>query len=506
MRGRENWTLAQRGRRTSAYATRDLTQGSIPRNLWFLGWPQIISGAVNAIDTLADLFWAGFLGSRAVATVGVAQTWIQLFNTGRMGLDTSARAMVSRAVGSGNLAQASDIARQSVIFNVGLSLVVMVIGIGLSDFLLKVLGVSDALVEEGSTYQRLRFAGSFFFGLNMISGSLLQAGGDTLTPMKAQLVTRASHLILSPVLTFGWGGLPAFGVSGAAIANGISQGIGSAMNFWALYTGTSRIQLSMNNLKVELPLMWRQVQIGGPASVTAAERAIAQVVLVGLAAPFGTAGLAVFSITQRIQMFGGFGAQGLAQASGVIVGQSLGAQQPKRAKETVWWALGYNFAIQGLVCALIFAFPEAVILVFSRDPEVMEIAGTWLRIEVLGYMLFSLANVLVLSFNTAGDTTIPMLAALGGIWGVQQPVAILLTGAAGRWLPPNLAALVPISWNLGILGIAWANVAAAIARFIFLFLYFMWGPWWKKNVLQFSQAPVEIVPEPAVVPPPVGLP
>lgn len=152
----------------------------------------MVSGVVNAVDQLADLFWAGFLGSRAVASVGVAQTWVQLFNTARMGLDTSARAMVSRAVGAGDLDQANHIARQALFFNMAISITVMGAGILLSDWLLRILGVSESMVEEGTAYQQLRFLGSFFFTLNMLTGSLLQAGGDTFTPMKAQVVIRGT--------------------------------------------------------------------------------------------------------------------------------------------------------------------------------------------------------------------------------------------------------------------------------------------------------------------------
>jgi putative MATE family efflux protein len=348
----------------------------------------------------------------------VAQAWIQVFNTGRMGLDTAARALVSRAVGAGDMPQANDIARQCLIFNLAFAMVVMWVGIALSDVLLRILGVAQSVVEEGSVYQQLRFAGSFFFSVGMLSGSLLQAGGDTLTPMKARVVSRAVHILLTPVLMFGWGGLlPPLGISGGALANGIAQILAAWINLHALFTGTSRVHVSLDTLSLDSRLLIRQVQIGAPASVTSAERSLAQLMLVGLAAPFGQAGLAVYAVTQRIQMLGALGAHGLAQASGVIVGQNLGARQPDRAKATVWWAMAITFAFQSLFCLLIFLFPEAVIFIFSREPEVLELGATWLRIEVLAFLLFGIGNVLTLAFNTAGDTMVPMLAGLGGLWG-----------------------------------------------------------------------------------------
>ena len=212
-------------------------------------------------------------------------------------------------------------------------------------------------------------------------------------------------------------------------------------------------------------------------------------ILVGLAAPFGATGLAVYSITQRIQMFGGFGSQGLSMAGGVIVGQSLGAGQPARARATVWWALAFVGLVQVVLCTLMFVFPEAVMFMFSRDQEVIEMGVPWLRIEAFGYMLFALGNTLAQCLSTAGDTVVPMLATLVTLWGVQQPLAILLTGSAVTWDIAGQTIGIPTMWNIGVLGIPIAINAAAGSRLLALFGHFLWGPWWKKEVLVRHGAP-----------------
>ncbi|MBI4214021.1 MAG: MATE family efflux transporter [Chloroflexi bacterium] len=445
-----------------------------------------MSGAAHAVDGLADLFWAGFLGSRALASVGVALTWVSFFNTARGGLDTSARAMIARAVGAGDLAQANHIARQSLFVNASIALTVMGLGILLSESLLRILGVTEAVVEEGTAYTQLRFLGFFWFGMNQLTSNLLNAGGDTFTPMKSQLVTRGSHMVLSPVLLFGWLGLPALGVSGIAIATSIAQALGTAMNCRALLTGTSKIHITLDNWSMDWPVIRQMVRIGTPAAITGAERSFAQLILVGLAAPFGAPALAVYSIIQRIQIFGSLGAQGASMAGGVIVGQSLGAKQPARAKATVWWTLGFVTSVQMVICAGLFFFPEAVLFLFSRDPAVIEIGVPWLRLEALSLLLLGLGNALVQCLNTAGDTVVPMVASLGTLWGVQQPVAILLTGVT--WAVAGQSLGVPTLWNIGVLGIPIAILAASGVRVAILFGYFLVGPWWKKEVLIRSGA------------------
>ena len=101
-------------RRTSEYVTRDLTKGSISRNLWFLAWPQMIEGLLNVLDRVADLFWAGrFFGIHAIGGLAIAQLYTGLIMTGRQGLDMGMQAMIARAVGGGNIKLANHVALQA---------------------------------------------------------------------------------------------------------------------------------------------------------------------------------------------------------------------------------------------------------------------------------------------------------------------------------------------------------------------------------------------------------
>ena len=94
---------------------RDLTKGSIPRNFWYLSWPQMAESFLSVIDQLADPFSAGRVGYRAIAGMGISQTYIMMLMTARMGLDASMRGMVSRAIGAGDTDYANHVLTQSII-------------------------------------------------------------------------------------------------------------------------------------------------------------------------------------------------------------------------------------------------------------------------------------------------------------------------------------------------------------------------------------------------------
>jgi putative MATE family efflux protein len=448
----------------------------------------MIEGVLNVVDQMADLVWAGRgFGSRAIAGLGAAQSWIQLTSTGRMGLDTAMRAAVSRAVGSGNVAQANHVALQSFTLSGSFSLFMMILGVFFTEPMLRLLGISDAVVDQGAAYMRVQLIGTFTQAFRMMGGTALQASGDTLTPMKATAVTRIVKIALSPLLAFGFLGFPGFGLMGLGLATVLGQIPGVIMNFHALFAGTSRLHLTFQGYRVDFPTLWRQIKLGAPASVTSMERSIAQIVLVGLVAGFGDTALAAYALTRRMEIFANLGSQGLGQASGVMVGQNLGAGKPDRARQAVMWATGYVSIVKSIFGSIVYAFPLLFLAIFNTEPELLSVAAVWLRIQVVGYVALGVGQVAMQSFNTAGDTLVPMIVTLGAIWGIQQPLAIILSGSAADWTIFGWAIPIPTIGNLGQFGIAWAITAATFARLLCYIPYFFWGPWTKKQVLAASR-------------------
>ncbi len=468
------------GRRPSQYATRDLTEGSIPKNLLFLAWPQIIAGFMRTADQLADLFWAGLIDFRAVGGIGVAQTWSNFFNTGRTGLDTASRAMISRAIGAGDIPRANYLAIQSIIVNSVLSLTWIFIAVFFSEALFRVIGASTELTDQALWYMRLRFIGSFPFMLTLVTSSTLSAAGDTLTPARAQVLNRTLNIVLMPFFVLGLLGLPEMGLAGTGFAFMLAQIPGAFLNLKALFAGSSRLHLSLNDCRLDGRAIWNLVKLGAPASITSMERSIAQLLVVGIVAPFGDLALAAFSLTQRLNNMVNLGQAGLGQATGIIVGQSLGAGKPSRASETVMWALLLTLALSLVLSALMIAVPEAFLWVFTRDEELLSMGATWLRIMAIGFLVGGLSTVLVQAFNTAGDTFVPMIVTLATIWLVQQPAAFILSGQDWQVLGVSLDAGGLV--NLESYGIAWAIVLAQGIRLFIYVPYLLSGRWMTRSV------------------------
>lgn len=341
------------------------------------------------------------------------------------------------------------------------------VGVFLTDFFLNLINASDALRAETGLYMRIQFIGSATQSFRMSTGTALQAAGDPIVPLRATTVSRLIHIILAPFLIFGWGIFPEMGLAGTALATVLAQTAGIGMNIYALMSGQSRLHLSFTGNRVDFPLIWRQVTIGAPASVRGTKRATSQLALLGIAAPLGDAALAAYALTRRLEMFSNFGGGGIAQASGVMVGQNLGAGSVSRARQAIRWALLYVSIMKSTIIALFWLFPYAPILLFMQDPAVVDLTVHWVRIQLFAALAQGLMQVLQESFMGAGDTLAPMIVTLIGVWVFEVPLAWFLCTQT----------------SLGPFGIAYAAIVGFASRFLIFGAYYFYGRWLHIKVI-----------------------
>ncbi|MBI4295560.1 MAG: MATE family efflux transporter, partial [Chloroflexi bacterium] len=396
----------------------------------------------------------------------VAQTFSQMGFTGRQGLEQSTRAMVSRAVGAGNMSLANHIALQAFVLMGGYSLLMALIGLFLTDVLFQAFGTSEAVRAEGATYMRIQFFAVAGISLRMTASAILQASGDVLLPLRATSVARVLHIVLAPFLIFGWWGFPAFGLAGAALANLFAQAVGSTINLIALFHGDSRLHLTLRGFHLDRAILWRLIKLGAPATASGMERSFSQLVLLKIVTPFGDIATAAYGMTRRIEMFANFGGQGVGQATGIMVGQNLGAGQPERARRSVGWGLGFVTVLKMLVGIPLAFFPVFVVFIFTREAEVVSLTASWLQVLALAAIFMGLGVIFQQAFNIAGDT-----------------VSVMIVTFVGVIIELSTAWLLSYPLGMGPLGIAWGNaIGMGLRAAIFVPLYFR-GDWLTRRVI-----------------------
>jgi putative MATE family efflux protein len=445
---------------------RDWTKGSIVRNLLELSWPMILSSTLNMLGPTIDLIWVGRLGDDAVAGVGIAGMAVMLMQSLVMGLFVGLQAMIARSIGAGDTKAAVHAARQGLVISTAVSIIMAVVGWLFAESILNMVGASPEVIKIGGPYLRIMLIAAVTMSFQWMANATMVASGDTIRPLWISAAFRAFHVALCPFLVFGWWIFPELGVNGAAWTNVLSMGVGAVIGLWFLFSGKTRLRLSLSGFRLDFRTMWQMIKIGIPASISSVDRTLIGFVLITLVTAFGTLSVAAHTIGQRVDMFFLMPVMAFGQAAGILAAQNLGAHQPERAIRTAWLAAGYFSALMVFIVAALWFWAEYVTGIFTNEPELIALGSTYIRIQLVGYLVFSLVMVTWQTLNIVGDTVVVMIISLITNWGIGLPLAIFL---------PKVS-------NLGVKGIWWAMVIVLVIRAVIYTVYFMMGRWVRKKI------------------------
>lgn len=446
--------------------SRDWTTGPILKNLLLLSWPMVVMETLYVVSQIVDMIWVGRIGSPSVAGVGVANIILLLLMAMDFGLIVGVRAMVARFVGGHDMAGAGRVAGHAFMLAAAWGVVITFCGMFLAEPMMRAFRVEPEVAMEGTAYLRVMFAGWVPLEILVMALYVIQSTGDTIRPMMIELTIRVVHVTLCPLIVMGYWGFPRMGVSGAALSNVVSQVLGAIIGLCILFSGRTKLRLSLSDFRLDLTMIWRILRIGVPALVMSLQRSFGSLALTWFVIPFGTVAVAAHSLAARVDMCLFMPSVGLGSGAGVLVGQNLGAHQPKRAEKGAWMAVGLVqvFFVACSLCILIWA--EHIMRLFTADQALIGMGAVFLRIATASYVVLSPVSVLQSCIGGAGDTVPNMIISVGMIWAVQLPLAFLLSKVDG----------------LGVLGIRWAIVITTLIGATAYVVYFKLGRWKSKRV------------------------
>ncbi|HOX38449.1 MAG TPA: MATE family efflux transporter [Candidatus Brocadiia bacterium] len=445
---------------------KDLTDGPVVAAIIALAVPNMIGGLLFQALSLTDMWFVGRLGTAAIAAVGVSRPVIFFLVTFFAGVGVATTAIISRAVGEGNMRKAGHGATQALILSMLASVAVTIAGMLLAPGIVLRMGAKPEVYPLAVSYMRITFLGfCTMFGMWVI-GAILRAAGDSMTPLLLMLASVLINVVLDPIMIFGLLGFPKMGVAGSALATLISQAISCAIGLSLLRRGSLSVRIGIDGYKPDFPVMWRFFAIGMPSSLQMMLRSAMDIVMMSIVAGFGTAVIAGYSVGLNVRMIAltmGFGISG---ACATMVGQCLGAGKPDRAEKS---AIKSSLLACGFMSAIALAsilFAPWIIRIFDPSESVVEAGRSFLRISSYGLVTASFGIVLSNALNGAGDTVSPMVITFIGLWVVQVPLAVLLSRA------PSLQEK----------GIWYAWVIASLVQSVMVGYWFSLGRWKARKV------------------------
>src|SRR6266702_6224591 len=404
----------------------DFTTGNLNRAILLLAIPMILEMVLESLFGVVDVFWVGRLGADAVATVGLTESLLSLVFAVGLGLSLSTTAMVARRIGEKDPEGAAVAGVQAIAIGLVISILVGLPSFIYAPHLLHLMGASPQIVAVGSGYARIALAGSGAIMMLFLNNAIFRGAGDAAIAMRLLWVSNIINLVLDPCLIFGWGPFPKLGVTGAAVATFTGRRIGVLYQFYRLLKGTERIRILRRQVHLNFSVLLRLLRVSLTGILQFAIAHTSWIGLVRIVSVFGSAALAGYTIAIRIIIFIILPSWGLSNAAATLVGQNLGAKQPQRAEASVWRTGFYNMLFLGAVGLFFVFFAEPVVRLFTRDPLVVPLAASCLRILSYGNVAYAYAMVMLQAFNGAGDTMTPTVVNFFCFWLLEIPLAYFL--------------------------------------------------------------------------------
>lgn len=447
----------------------DYTTGSIRRAVFMLAVPMILEMMMESVFAVVDLYFVGHLpdSNHAISTVGLTESVLTIIYSLAIGVSMAATAMVARRIGEKDPDAAAKAGMQALWVAMFITVLISIPGYIFAADILRLMGAEPETVAMGTTYTRIMMAGSIVIMLLFLINGIFRGAGDAAMAMKSLWLANICNIILCPILIRGFGPIPAFGLTGAAMATTIGRGIGVLYQLYHLFHGTNQMKLSVRHIKFDWSIIKSLVGIASPGTLQFIIGSCSWIVLARLVAETGhSEASAGYQTAIRIVIFFLLPAWGMSNAAATLVGQNLGARQPERAESSVIATAKYNTIFMALVSVLFLSAAGPIVSLFTTEPAVRQIAVQALRIISFGYIFYGIGMVMANAFNGAGDTWTPTIINLFGFWVFQIPLALLLakTFALG---PTGVFIAIPV-----------AETSITIAAYIL----FRKGKWKKVNI------------------------
>jgi len=253
--------------------------------------------------------------------------------------------------------------------------------------------------------------------------AIFRGAGDAAIAMRVLWLANAINIVLGPCLIFGLGPFPRLGVTGAAVATTIGRATGVGFALTRLVRPGGRVSIGHRRFRLDVPVMMRLVRLSLSGALQAFIGTSSWIVLVRIAATFGSAVVAGYLVTMRLVAFAILPLWGLSNAAATMVGQALGARRPDRAERSVWLTASISCGVLSVLGAVLIVAAKWIVGQFTADPSVQQTGVAGLRIVGAGFPFYAYGMVLTQSFHGAGDTWTPPLITLVIFWMLEIPLA-----------------------------------------------------------------------------------
>src|ERR1700730_291533 len=455
-RDRNGPVVSESGKPAFNPRTNRLLNAPILSTLLLLAWPNVLVMVAQASTGLIETWFISRLGTDALAGMALVFPGVmlmQMISAGAMGGGISSA--IARALGAGRRDDADALALHALAVAVAFGLAFTLAVLGGGRGLYGAWGGTGASLAAALTYSDVIFAGAILLWIFNSLANVIRGTGNMAVPAVVTCVGAALLIPVSPCLIFGWGLFPRLEIAGGAAAVIAFYALGSLALLIYLRSPRSLIRLSLAGFALRWALFREILRVGAVAALITVGTNLTIAIATGLVGQFGSAAIAGYGTGSRIEYLLVPLVFGLGGPLVAMVGTNIGAGERERALRVAW----IGAAIAAFLCETIgrvaAAFPHAWLLLFDRDPAMLDAGSRYLRVVGPFYGLFGLGMALYFASQGAGRLLWPLIA----------NVTRLAIAAIGGWLALRLSGELTnvfVSLALALAAFCLINVAAGV--------------------------------------------
>ena len=403
--------------------TKDMTSGNPAKLIMIFSIPLLIGNIFQQFYSMVDTVIVGrYLGVDALAAVGNTGSMSFLINGFITGLTSGLSIMVAQKFGAKDEKGLKKAVSSSVVLSALAVIIITLISISSSKFLLNLMNTPSNIIEDSASYINVIYAGTIaVVAYNMIS-SILRALGDSRTPLYFLIVSSVLNIILDIVFIVNF----SMGVSGAAYATVISQGVSAIVCLIYSLMKYKSLRLKKEDYKVEITTYIEHLKIGIPMALQFSITAIGIMIVQGALNVFGSVVIASYTAASKVLQIVMQPAISLGIAMATFCGQNLGAKQYTRIKDGVKKCSEISI-VTSIIAALILIFcGKYFVGLFIENPseEILSYAQQVFNYSAYFFIPLGLIFVYRNALQGVGESFVPMMA---GVYELLARAAVVFT-------------------------------------------------------------------------------
>lgn len=394
--------------------------------IFSMALPAMFSMLVQALYNIVDSYFVSQISEKALAAVSLAFPIQNLLVAFAVGTAVGVTSLISRRLGQGRRRDAGAAAVHGILLGIGTSLLFAIYGAFFTTPFFQMFESDPEIVRMGDQY--ISICCIFCFGsfVAVMLEKILQATGNMIWPMVFQLVGAVTNIVLDPILIFGYFGMPALGVTGAAIATVAGQILSMIVSIVVIVFREQEIEITFKGFRFDWPTVKNIYSVGLPAIVMQAIGTVMNIAMNAILSGFSTAAYTVFGLYFKLQSFVFMPVYGLTQGLLPIMGYNYGAKNRKRLLSAMKQGCTIALCIMVAGMLVFLLLPDKLLTIFSASQELLSIGVPALRIICTCFVFAALGIVSSTLFQAVGRGTYSLVVSLMRQLAVLVPVAWLL--------------------------------------------------------------------------------